>query len=109
MTESTKTVLELCAAFGNWVNNHIVVAGAVASAALPMLVIFGVVHLTPEEQAGAQLGIAGIVAAITGNKTTSNVRVGQRIDKEVQKIMGTGEGGPAPTAGVSSPAEERTE
>jgi hypothetical protein len=95
VTETTKTVLELCQAFadgvravGEWINNHIVVAGAVASASLPVLVIFKVVHLTGEEQAGAQLGIASIVAAWTGQKTTSNVRVGERIDKEVERRTG---------------------
>lgn len=92
MTQAAQTIIEVSSAFSKWIAAHIVVTGAVITAVLPMLVIMKIVHFTTEELAGMQLGVASIVAAITGQKVTSNVRVGERIDKEVERRTGTGNG-----------------
>lgn len=92
-------VIKIGSAFSKWVAGHVVVAGAVVNAVLPMLVILKVAHFTTEELAGLQLGVVAVVAAITGAGTVSKPRVGERIEEKVAKqvtaITGTGDGTPA--------------
>jgi len=92
-------VIKIASTFSTWVATHVVAIGAAVTATLPVLSILGWIHLTVDELAGLQLGIAGIVAAVTGKGTVSKPRVGERIEEKVAQqvtaITGTGDGTPA--------------
>ena len=85
MTETAKTIIDVSGAFSRWVASHVVVAGAVVSAILPMLVILEWVHWDAERLAGMQMGVVGIVTAMTGAGTMSKQRAGVRIEEESER------------------------
>ena len=85
MTDTAKTIIDVSRAFAQWVAGHVVVAGAVISAILPMLVILEWVHWDSEKLAGMQMGVVGIVTALTGAGTMSKIRAGVRIEEESER------------------------
>lgn len=85
MTDTARTIIDLSSAFARWVASHVVVVGSVISAILPMLVILEWVHWDSEKLAGMQMGVVGIVTAMTGAGTMSKMRAGVRIEEESER------------------------
>lgn len=85
MTQTAQTIIDLTGAFSRWVSHHIIVGGEITRQIVPVLIVFGAVHMTSDQQAVLFSSISGIVAAVTGQKVTSNVRVGERITAEVER------------------------
>lgn len=81
MTETARTIIDVGSAFSNWVSEHIVAIGAVVTATLPMLHILNVVELTTDQLSGLQLGIGGLVAAVTGKGMVTKQRMGERVEE----------------------------
>ena len=85
MTESAKTIIDVSSAFGGWVSNHVVTLGAVIGSVLPMLVILEWVHWDSAKLAAMQMGVVGIVTAITGTGMMTKKRAGERIEEESER------------------------
>lgn len=97
MTPAAQTVIDIFSTLSTWVATHVVAGGELVRQAIPVMIVFGWVHLTADQQAVLFSAVSGIVAAITGTGTVSKPRVGERIsqgvDKEMMARTGTGTGG----------------
>lgn len=87
MTPAAQTVVDLCSAFSTWVASHVIAGGEIVRQLVPVAIVFGFVHLTPEQQAVLFSSVSGIVAAVTGQGTVSKPRVGERITEGVDKEL----------------------
>jgi hypothetical protein len=87
MTPAAQTVVDLCSEFSMWVASHIIAGGEIVRQLVPVAIVFGFVHLTPEQQAVLFSSVSGIVAAVTGQGTVSKPRVGERITEGVDREL----------------------
>lgn len=96
MTQTAQTVIEIASSFSKWCQNHMTVGGELIRQFVPLGMAFGLFHFTPEQQSVLFSSVSGIIAAITVGNVVSKVRVGERItegvQKEVEKMSGTGDG-----------------
>jgi len=86
MTESAKTIIDVSSAFARWTASHVVTVGAVIGSILPMLVILEWVHWDSAKLAAMQMGVVGIVTAITGTGMMTKKRAGERVEEEKAKV-----------------------
>lgn len=78
---------------GHWISRHTNKVAELARQIMYALILFGVVHLTPEQQIALVAVGSALLAMFTEGGTVSKQRVGERIDAEVARKTGTGDGG----------------
>lgn len=80
-------------AIGSWIGAHSNKLSAAARACYMAIVALGWSHLSVEQVGAIALAGESVLAVFVESTTVSKVRVGERIDAEVARKMGTGSGG----------------
>lgn len=78
---------------GKWISGHTNKVSELGRQVMYALIIFHVLDWTPEQQVAFLAVGSALLAMFTEGGTVSKQRVGERIDTEVAKITGTGNGG----------------
>lgn len=79
-------------AIAKWITGHTNKVTEFARQTMYTLILFHVVNWTPEQQIAAVMALSAFLAMFTESGTVSKQRVGERIDAEVNRQMGTGSG-----------------
>lgn len=78
-------------AIGKWISSHTNKVSEFGRQVMYAMLLFHVVHWTPEQQVAALAVGSALLAMFTEGGTVSKQRVGERIDAEVAKVTsGTG-------------------
>lgn len=88
-------------AIGKWISSHTNKVGELGRQMMYAMMLFHVVHWTPEQQLAVLAVGSALLALFTESGTVSKQRVGERIDAEVSKITGTGTGTFKPPSGIN--------
>lgn len=87
-------MLHTLTVIGSWISRHTNKVSELARQIMYALILFGVVHLTPEQQIALVAVGSALLAMFTEGGTVSKQRVGERIDEQVAKRTGAnGTGG----------------
>lgn len=96
MANTLNAITANLVALGLWLGAHANKIASVIRQGLLVLVAFQWVVMDEAQLAIVAMFIEGALSLFVEGQTVSTKRVGERIDSEVAKIMGTGDGGPGP-------------